>query len=281
MPELPEVESVIRGLESELVGRRFLEVSCNWEQTISGISVSAFSESLQGCEVRSLSRRAKYIIIHTDEAAIVIHLRMTGRLYICEADAYQEADRWLRVTFVLDDGRQLRFSDLRKFGRICWVRDLNSFFSHLGPEPLSDAFNLTYLQIECERRKKSIKTLLLDQEIVAGIGNIYADESCFLAGIHPARLANTLTTGEVSRLHRYVRDVLRYAIRYEGSSFQWYRKPDGSGGNLQEHFYVFNRAGASCRNCATPIVKIRHRGRGTHFCPDCQPLTNESQQSIR
>ena len=276
MPELPEVESVIRGLRGELIGRCLLNLDCFWERTISGETASAFAAAIRGHEIRSLTRRAKYIVIHTDTSAIVIHLRMTGRLYISEPDAQQEADRWLRVSFSLDDGRQLRFSDLRKFGRINWVENLTAFFAHLGPEPLSDAFDLAYLQAECARRHKSLKALLLDQEIVAGIGNIYADESCFLAGVHPTRRANTLSTGESARLHRYIRDVLRYAIRYEGASFQWYRKPDGSGGNVQKHFYVFNRAGEPCRNCATPIVKIRHGGRGTHFCPRCQPLPDNA-----
>ncbi len=276
MPELPEVESVIRGLRGELIGRRLLNLDCFWERTLSDETASGFAAAIRGREIRSLARRAKYIVIHTDTAAIVIHLRMTGRLYISEPGAQQEADRWLRVSFSLDNGRQLRFSDLRKFGRIYWVEDMTAFFAHLGPEPLSDAFDLAYLRTECARRHKSLKALLLDQEIVAGIGNIYADESCFLAGVHPTRRANTLTAGESARLYRYIRDVLRYAIRYEGASFQWYRKPDGSSGNVQTHFYVFNRAGEPCRNCVTPIVKIRHGGRGTHFCPSCQPLLDNS-----
>ena len=272
MPELPEVESVIRGLEQDLIGRRICQTECFWERTISGIPVACFAEAIAGCEIHSLSRRAKYIILQTDAAAIVIHLRMTGRLYVSEPAEQHEADRWLRVSFMLEDGRQLRFSDLRKFGRIYWVEDLTRFFAHLGPEPLSDDFGLTYFQNECSRRNKSLKGLLLDQKIIAGIGNIYADESCFLAGVHPARRANSLTRSEVSRIHRYIRDVLLYAIRYEGASFQWYRKPDGSSGNMQTHFYVFNRAGEHCRSCTSSIVKIRHLGRGTYFCPHCQPL---------
>jgi len=272
MPELPEVESVIRGLRDDLIGRQLLGLECHWERTLQNCSPATFDERIQGRVVSKLSRRGKYIVIHTDQSALVIHLRMTGRLYLARAGEKLAADRWLRVSFLLDDGWQLRFSDLRKFGRIALVDDLPSHFAHLGPEPLSEDFDLKGWKRICKARKKSIKTLLLDQRIVAGIGNIYADEACFLAGINPARPANSLTDAEVSRLHRSIRDVLQYAIQYEGSSFQWYRKPDGSGGNLQEHFYVFNRANECCRSCTKAIVKIRHHGRGTHFCPHCQPI---------
>ena len=271
MPELPEVESVIRGLRDDLSGRRFCGLACSWERTLSGWSAADLNQALQGRSIQALTRRGKYIIIHTDSAALVIHLRMTGRLYICQQDERQVADRWLRVAFHLDDGRELRFSDLRKFGRVDWVDDLSTYFAHLGPEPLSPAFSEDYWNEHCARRKKSIKALLLDQEIIAGIGNIYADEACFLAGVHPARRADQLDGGERFRLRRAIIDVLGYAIQYEGASFQWYRKPDGSGGSLQTHFYVFNRGGQPCRSCATLIKKIKHGGRGTHFCPFCQP----------
>lgn len=271
MPELPEVESVIRGLRDELIGRQLLGLECHWEKTLQGFTPVTFGKMIRGNTVTQLTRRGKYIIIHTDCSVIVIHLRMTGRLYLAQSEEKLEADRWLRVNFLLDDDWQLRFSDLRKFGRISLADGLASHFSHLGPEPLSEAFDINGFKMSCQARKKSIKTLLLDQGIVAGIGNIYADESCFLAGIHPTRPANSLTDSEVSRLHRCIRDVLRYAIQYEGSSFQWYRKPDGNEGNLQEHFYVFNRANGRCRSCEETIVKIRHHGRGTHFCPNCQP----------
>lgn len=273
MPELPEVESVIKGLKGELVGSQLISFECLWEKTIDGWGVSDFKKLIQGNVVSDISRRGKYIIIHTDHSAIVIHLRMTGRLYIGKADEIFEADRWMRIAFNLNNGKQLRFSDLRKFGRIALVDDLSSFFSHLGPEPLSEDFDVNTFHSECSSRRKSIKTLLLDQGIIAGVGNIYADESCFLAGIHPARNANTLTNLEVVRLYRCIREVLHYAIKFEGSSFQWYRKPDGSDGKLQNHFYVFNREGEPCRSCAVPIVKIRHRGRGTHFCPFCQLIS--------
>ena len=272
MPELPEVESVIRGLQDELVGRSIVEVCCLWKPTLANTNALELAESMNGHKIQALSRRAKYILLHITHGALAIHLRMTGRLYISDPQTFHEADRWLRVYFTLDDGRQLRFSDLRKFGRIYWVRDLPSFLGHLGPEPLSGSFSPNYWQEELSRRNKSLKAVLLDQGIVAGLGNIYADESCFLAGLHPARRANEMTASESHRLHRSIRDILRYAIRYEGASFQWYRKPDGNSGNLQKHFYVFNREGEFCRSCVTQIEKIRLVGRGTHFCPHCQPV---------
>lgn len=276
MPELPEVESVIKGLKEELVGSQLIGFECLWEKTIDGWAVSDFEKLVQGTVVSDISRRGKYIIIHTVHSvhtAIVIHLRMTGRLYIGTVDEEYEADRWLRIAFNLNNGRQLRFSDLRKFGRIALVDDLSSYFSHLGPEPLSEEFDVNTFHSVCGSRRKSIKTLLLDQGIIAGVGNIYADESCFLAGINPSRISNTLTASEICRLYRSIREVLQYAIKFEGSSFQWYRKPDGSDGKLQNHFYVFNREGELCRSCTIPIVKIRHRGRGTHYCPFCQPIS--------
>ena len=198
-------------------------------------------------------------------------LKMSGRLYVAKAEATNEADRWVHVRFDLDSGEQLRFSDVRKFGRVYLTNDLERLLGHLGPEPLSDDFSLEAFHAGMGGRQRAIKAHLLDQEMVAGVGNIYADEALFRAGIHPATAAGILTAEQTARLQQTIRDALRDGIQHEGASINWYRKPDGQKGESQNHFYVYGRAGLPCRSCGAAINKIRVAQRGTHFCPLCQP----------
>lgn len=271
MPELPEVETVVRGLREPLIGRRIEGMWQDWAPTIHSPAPSAFAARVAGQRVRALGRRGKYILITLEHDTLVIHLKMSGRLYVTAAGEAHEADRWVHVRFDLDGGRQLRFSDLRKFGRVYLTDDVGKLLSHLGPEPLSDDYTLERFRAGMRGRKRAIKSLLMAQEFLAGVGNIYADEALFRAGIHPATRVDLLTDDDAALLHQTVREALLAGIEHEGASISWYRKPDGDKGDSQNHFFVYGRTDLPCRRCGTAINKIRVAQRGTHFCPQCQP----------
>jgi len=271
MPELPEVETVVRGLRAALIGRRIERMWHDWAPTIHSPAPDVFAARVSGQRVRALNRRGKYILIALEDDTLVIHLKMSGRLYVTAAADEHEADRWVHVRFDLDGGRQLRFSDLRKFGRVYLSGDVDELLSHLGPEPLSKDFTLAGFRAGMRGRKRAIKSLVMAQEFVAGVGNIYADEALFRAGIHPATRVDLLTEADTKRLHQTIRDALLAGIKHEGASIGWYRKPDGDKGQSQNHFYAYGRTNLPCRICGTAINKIRVAQRGTHFCPKCQP----------
>ncbi len=271
MPELPEVETVVRGLREPLIGQRIEAMWQDWPRAIHSPSPAEFAARARGQTVRAVKRRGKYILIELERDTLVIHLKMSGRLYVTEATAQHSADKWVHLRFDLAGGWQLRFSDMRKFGRAYLTNDVTQLLSHLGPEPLSADFLLEEFQAGLRQRKRAIKALLLEQEFVAGIGNIYADEALFRAGIHPARPANQVSEAAAARLHQTIQDALRAGIQHEGASINWYRKPDGQKGSSQEHFFVYGRAELPCKRCGSLINKIRLAQRGTHFCPSCQP----------
>jgi len=270
MPELPEVETVVRGLREPLVGRAILDVWTDWPKVLRGMPVADFAARAHGQTVRSIHRRAKYIVCTLDHDLLVVHLKMTGRLYVAADDALVEADRWVHFRAQLDNGQQLRFSDARKFGFVALAPALDTLAPALGPEPLEDTFTAAGFARDLARRRTAIKALLLDQSLVAGVGNIYADEALYHARIHPLRPANSLTRKEVTALHAAIRMVLAAAIEREGASINWYRKPDGSRGEAQRGFAVYGREGEPCFTCGRPVEKIRVAQRGTHFCPNCQ-----------
>ena len=271
MPELPEVETVVRGLRGPLIGRRIVNMWQDWEPTIHSPGAAEFAARVRGQAITAIDRRGKYILIQLEHDTLVIHLKMSGRLYVVAAEAAREADKWVHVRFDLDAGRQLRFSDVRKFGRVYLTADVGTLLAHLGPEPLSEEFTLGYFHEGMNGRKRAIKALLLEQEFIAGVGNIYADEALFRAGIHPTTPAYQLTEDDAALLHQTIRDALLLGIQHEGASINWYRKPDGEKGESQNHFYVYGRAELPCRQCGARINKMRVAQRGTHFCPECQP----------
>ena len=272
MPELPEVETVVRGLREPLVGRRVEGMWYDWARTIRTPDPEQFAARVQGQTFRAVNRRAKYILCELDHDILVVHLKMTGRLYVVPDDAENEGDRWVHFRLQLDGGQQLRFSDSRKFGFVSLTDRIETLAPALGPEPLTDDFTVDVLRERLSRHRKAIKALLLDQAFVAGVGNIYADEALHLAGIHPLRPADSLRDDEVTRLYEAIRAVLIAGIEREGASVSWYRKPDGTTGSAQLHFHVYNRADEPCLRCGEPIHKIRVAQRGTHYCPACQPL---------
>jgi formamidopyrimidine-DNA glycosylase len=270
MPELPEVETVVRGLRAPLVGRTVRGIWHDWHKVIRTPSAEAFAARISGQTFRAVNRRAKYILCELDHDILVVHLKMTGRLYVTADDAVYDADRWVHFRALLDGGQELRFSDARKFGFVALVSSLDEITTRIGPEPLEDDFTPAVLAQRLRGHRKAIKALLLDQDALAGVGNIYADESLWRSQIHPLRAAYSLSDDEITRLHTSIRESLTGGIDHEGASINWYRKPDGSAGEAQNHFHVYDRAGQPCERCGTIIVKTRVAQRGTHYCPQCQ-----------
>ncbi|MBN2472529.1 MAG: bifunctional DNA-formamidopyrimidine glycosylase/DNA-(apurinic or apyrimidinic site) lyase [Anaerolineae bacterium] len=270
MPELPEVETVVRGLRAPLLGRTIQSAWLDWPNSLVFPSPEDFLTAVANQTVHRLDRRGKYILCELDSATLIIHLKMTGRLYIAPDGFTNDADRWVHFCFQLDNGHQLRFSDARKFGRVILTPDPAWVIGRLGPEPLDDAFTLEVFQSRLAGRSGVLKSLLLNQHFIAGIGNIYADEALLRAGIHPLRSADSLTDDEQARLYHSIRAALHDGIDYEGASINWYRKPDGSQGESQKHFYAYGRTGEPCQHCGTPIERIVVGQRATHYCPTCQ-----------
>jgi formamidopyrimidine-DNA glycosylase len=274
MPELPEVETVVRQVRPRLQGRRLAGADVSWPRTVGGQPPRAFDEALRGARVARVWRRAKYVVcdLERDGALagwLVTHLRMSGRLSVERPAAVRSP--WLRVRVALDDGRELRFDDVRKFGRMLHTTDLAALLGELGPEPLDEAFTAEQLHAVLRARRRVLKPLLLDQTVIAGLGNIYVDESLHRSGLHPLARSERLTLREVTRLHGAIRAVLSEAIEREGSSFDtFYRTPEGQPGAYQHQFQVYGRTGEPCRTCGTPIVRTVVGQRGTHHCPRCQ-----------
>ncbi|MHB1422988.1 MAG: bifunctional DNA-formamidopyrimidine glycosylase/DNA-(apurinic or apyrimidinic site) lyase [Gemmataceae bacterium] len=273
MPELPEVETVVRDLKPCLSGRRLARVRQTSRQTLRRRWRPSWSAAVAGQRVENVSRRGKWILIALEkEAVLVIHLGMTGQLTIVPA-ASSRADH-THLIFDLDDGQQqLRFRDIRRFGSVTLLptrQALEEFFvaSHLGPEPFD--VPAPYWRDCLRNSKRCLKAVLLDQSIVAGVGNIYADESLFEAHLHPARLACDLDDAESNRLRRAVATVLRRAIERRGSSIRNYVDGSGLQGGYQNEFRVYGRTGEPCPRCKTAIESRRLAGRSSHFCPTCQ-----------
>jgi formamidopyrimidine-DNA glycosylase len=274
VPELPEVETVRRTLELGLVGRRIAEVRrLSWPRTIAEPAPELFQELLRDRLVTGLERRAKYIIIRLDHGdALVVHLRMTGRLTLQDDDAIP--DTHTHVVLRLDGGGQLFFRDTRKFGRI-WLLDtagLKALDERLGPEPLEDTLTAEEFRTLLRRRKGRLKSILLDQKFIAGLGNIYVDEALWTARLHPLRTVPSLADDEIDRLYHAIREVLSLAVERRGTSFSDYRDARGDLGSNQDYLNVYGRAGEPCPRCGAPIERIVVAQRGTHFCPHCQSL---------
>lgn len=256
-----------------LAGHAILRVKVLDPLAIAPASPRSFQNRLRGQVITRVSRRAKYLRLELDSGlTLVIHLRMTGQLTHTSLPYESVAHRHLRLFFQLDDDSGLAFHDQRRFGtaRILDAREAASLWRRLGPEPLESSFNAAAMRLMLKNRKRPIKSLLLDQARIAGIGNIYADESLYRAGIHPVRLALQITEAEAGLLVRAIKDTLRTAISLEGSSIDTYRTAKGEPGRFQETFKVHRRAGEACPDCGCTIEKIKVGGRGTYFCPSCQ-----------
>jgi formamidopyrimidine-DNA glycosylase len=269
MPELPEVETIVRGLRKPLVGRRFTGVRIGWENLVATPGVEEFARGLIGQRILDVRRRGKYLVFALSSGrSLIIHLRMTGRLLLKDGGA--KLDKHDHLIFELDDGRELRFNEMRKLGRVYLVDNDDEVVGELGPEPLDGDFTLADFAVLLSTRRGKIKSLLLNQRFIAGVGNIYADEALFAASIHPERRADTLTSEEVERLYHAIRQVLRQGIENRGTTLTAYRDAEGREGSNQEHLRVFRRTGQPCPRCGTPIERTVVGGRGTYFCPKCQ-----------
>jgi formamidopyrimidine-DNA glycosylase len=275
MPELPEVETVARLIRPRLVGRTIRAAHVSWKRTLGGTSSTAFAREVVGARVAGVWRRAKFVVFDLERGGehsgwIVGHLRMTGRMHVERAG--WDAGAHERVRLDLDDGRAFHFIDVRKFGRLRFTRALEELFGELGPEPLGEAFTPAWLASGLRARRRRLKPLLLDQTFVAGLGNIYVDESLHRAGLHPLRASDRVSASEAERLHGSIRATLGEAIEREGSSFDaYYLNPEGRAGEYQNYFRVYDRAGEPCTTCGEAVTRIVVGQRGTHFCARCQP----------
>lgn len=274
MPELPEVETIRRDLSRLAVGRAVLSVEVLWPGSIKG-PASEFSRSLTGRGFTGFSRRAKILIAEVDSGErFMAHLKMSGRLVFVPSD--EPVHKHTRLIFRLDNDHDLRFIDMRKFGYLKLIGPAGSFVPELerfGPEPLDPAFTLAaWRALKASRNgsRRPFKALLLDQSFIAGLGNIYVDESLYAARIRPERMAASLNGSDEKRLYNAVREVLRAAIEDRGTTFDLYVDGEGRRGGHAQNLMVYGRAGEPCLSCGSPIQKTRVAGRGTHFCPHCQ-----------
>ena len=295
MPELPEVETVARDLQRWVAGATIVDATVRWDRTIRHPQPpERFEAEITGATIRRVGRRAKTVLLHLQDGRVMtVALRMTGALIV--APTGTPDDPYARVVFRLADGRELRYRDVRKFGRIgLWpgggLRSIGSgrgaknrriaeggrtyrigeVFSGHGPEPLSRGFTVERFAQRLARRSAKLKSLLLDQSFIAGVGNIYADEALWRARLHPLRTADSLDERDVRRLHRAIRRVLREGIANRGASFSDYVDARGEEGGNAERLAVYRRTGQPCYRCGRRIERIVVGQRSTHFCPRCQ-----------
>jgi formamidopyrimidine-DNA glycosylase len=282
MPELPEVETVARDLRPRLVGAEIVGALTPWARTLRTHDPEAFATAVAGRTVETVGRRGKQLVVGLSGGfALTIHLKMTGQLFVVPASAPE--DPYVRLVLNLAGEKELRFRDIRKFGRVgLYVRDPASgelllepggagVFGATGPEPLDEVFTLRAFRRRLRARRGRLKPLLLDQSFLAGVGNIYADEALWAARLHPLRSAATLRPVDESRLYGSIRSVLAEAVERRGSSIDDYTAPDGDG-SMQERLLVYQRTGEACPRCGRPIRRIVVGGRATHFCSWCQRL---------
>jgi formamidopyrimidine-DNA glycosylase len=275
MPELPEVETMVRDLRSRVVGHTIVAVGLPYPGEVVYPDPVQFQNRATGRTVLDVSRRAKYASFHLDSGdSLIVHRGMTGSLLLSAATEPMESH--VRALFHLEDGRQLRFNDPRKFGKLYLLDSTGAEtphpWSHMGPEPLDPQFTAALLTSSLRERKAQIKPLLLSQRLVAGLGNIYVDEVLHLARIHPLRRAHTLSSAEARRLHAAIQSVLTAAIERRGTTFSTYVDFEGRAGRFSDQLRVFHRTGHACPRCGQTIIKLVVGGRGTHVCPHCQKV---------
>ncbi len=290
MPELPEVETIARELRPLLVGHTITDAWFDWPRQIKHPAPKDFVRQIRGRQILSVDRRAKWIVVSLtgqsgaesagDEAVLAIQVKMTGYLHVVAAE--EPTDKHVHFKFTLEDGNELRMRDPRKFGRMGLYRrdeagmvlgadEAGELFAAFGPEPLDDAFTLADFRRRIRRRKARLKTLMMDQGFVAGVGNIYADEALWRARLHPLRSGAGLNSAQERELYRSLRAVLSEGIERRGSSVDSYRAPAGAG-NMQHFLNVYGRTGMPCPRCGRPTRRIVVGARSTHFCSWCQRL---------
>lgn len=275
MPELPEVETITRKLRPHLLGKTIQESELRWRRTLATPSPKRFKELVRGQEIKEVTRRAKFFILNLSDYSLLIHLRMSGDLFLRESTIKPEKhDRLiLRLSqprnIASGGDSNLVFNDTRKFGRVWLTKNPGEILGNLGPEPLGRAFTPQWLHTALQNKHRQLKPLLLDQTFLAGLGNIYTDEALNLAKLNPLAASDSITAAQADALYEAIRSVLRQGIRRNGASIDWVYR----GGEFQNYFRVYDRAGKPCPVCGTEIQRIVVGQRSTHFCPNCQRMS--------
>lgn len=283
MPELPEVETVRKGLNQLVAGATIMSVDVFWNRMITPpFSSERFQKELVGERIHAIERRGKYLIFLLDKWAMISHLRMEGKFTVTKTT--EPYEKHTHVVFHLADGRDLRYLDVRKFGRFSLVpidkKENYEPIMNLGPEPTLTQFNLEKFQKNLSRTGRAIKAVILDQHVVAGVGNIYADESLFRAQINPMKPANELDENESMRLREAIITVIATAVTAGGTTIRTYKNTLGEAGNFQVNLNVYGKTNQACPRCGTPIEKTKVAQRGTHYCPQCQgPISRYEKRS--
>lgn len=275
MPELPEVETVRKTLVNLAQHKTIDNVTVYWPKIIKNpVEIEQFIDALKGETITDVGRRGKFLIIYTENFALISHLRMEGRYGLYPKD--EPFDKHTHVIFHFTDGTELRYRDVRKFGTMHLYKKGEEFIKpplfELGPEPFSEEFTKEYLAKVLKKTNRKIKTALLDQKLFVGLGNIYVDEALFRAGIHPERLASSLKKKEIALLHQEIVATLAEAVNKGGSTIRSYVNSQGEIGMFQLELFAYGRTGEECKRCGTPMEKTTVGGRGTHYCPNCQKL---------
>ena len=271
MPELPEVETVRRGLEKLILGKKISNIDIRYPKMIK-TDLEEFQKEMPGQVIQSMGRRGKYLLFYLSDKVLISHLRMEGK-YFYYPDQVPER-KHAHVLIHFKDGGTLVYEDVRKFGTMELLAPelLEAYFisKQLGPEPTEQDFDLGRFKLALKRSKKPIKSHLLDQTLVVGLGNIYVDEVLWRAKVHPARISQSLTAQEARKVHDETIKVLGQAVEKGGSTIRTYTNAFGEDGTMQEFHQVYDKTGQACSRCGSIIEKIQLGGRGTHFCPECQ-----------
>lgn len=266
MPELPEVETIVSELRTLIMGKTIGKIILSWPPTVES-DPDIFTSTLTNKKIVRIERRGKYICFYfNDGQCLTIHLRMTGKLIFMPDE---KDKKYIRLIFEFTDLSSLYFVDVRKFGRMKLWSNKEPLLPHLGAEPLKE--KMIFQALANLKSRRAIKTVLLDQEVLSGVGNIYADEVLFMAGIHPLTPAARISEGQLKKLSRHLPQILNTAIRKKGTTFSNFRRTDQSIGEYQFVLNVYGRTGEPCNTCQTPINRIRINSRSSHFCPKCQP----------
>ena len=276
MPELPEVQTVVNGLKEDLVGDRINCITPIWEKVLSNFIPNDLFIKGRTTLIQDVTRRAKFIIIHFPSSILAIHLRMTGKLFFPVAN---QIPKHTTAVIKLDSRKKLIFHDTRIFGRIYLYNDLTPINERHGPEPLGKNFSVGWLHRALQQRKRNIKALLLDQSFLAGLGNIYVDESLWAAGIHPGFISNALPVARIRRLHEAVQTILKAAITARGTTIIDFSYLNGQSGRYTSQLRIFGRKGQPCITCSRDIEKIKVAGRGTYVCSRCQKKYTRGQSA--
>ncbi|MCD2256658.1 DNA-formamidopyrimidine glycosylase [Agrilactobacillus fermenti] len=282
MPELPEVETVRRGLKALVVGKKIVDVQVLWPKIVTNDS-EEFKQQLAGRTIEAIDRRGKYLLFRlSGHLTMVSHLRMEGRYFLNQSD--EPVTKHTHVIIAFTDRTQLRYADVRKFGRMTLLKtgqeNQLSGIHALGPEPLSPDFQVADFYQRLQKHKKNIKAVLLDQHTVAGLGNIYCDEVLWLSKIHPLLPANRVTFTQAQSLHAAIQAELKKAVAAGGTTIRSYVDANGDSGHFQFNLHVYGREGQPCERCGALIQKIKVGGRGTHFCPQEQVLPADSTMAV-